>query len=29
MEEKLAVEDQEMENTDYFVVMIHRVYRKA
>jgi hypothetical protein len=29
VEEKLAVEDQEMENTDYFVAMIHRVYRKA
>jgi hypothetical protein len=29
MEEKWVVEDQEMENMDYFVAMIHRVHRKV
>jgi hypothetical protein len=28
VEEKPAVEDQEMENMDCFVEMIHMVYRK-
>jgi hypothetical protein len=29
MEEEWAMEDQEMENTDYFMAMIHRVDRKV